>query len=136
VAAFIFFSARFAAFPAWTDRLLAMTRHPLVCFSADPVSVAAARSSRRSITPGVSRGVRPSGHVNLLQVASWRFRRTEFAGLRSPWAVLILLPLFLLFLFLHLLLLAFFLVFLATFISHACSFFAILTRNGEWVLRW
>ena len=51
--------------------------------------------------------------------------------LRSPWAVLILLPLFLLFLFLHLLLLAFFLVFLATFVSHACSFFAIMTRDGE-----
>jgi hypothetical protein len=38
--------------------------------------------------------------------------------------------LFLLFLFLHLLLLAFFLVFLATFVSHACSFFAIMTRDG------
>ena len=51
--------------------------------------------------------------------------------LRSPWAVLILFPLFLLFLFLHLLLLAFFLVFLATFVSHACSFSAIMTRDGE-----
>ena len=51
--------------------------------------------------------------------------------LRSPWAVLILLPLFLLFLFLHLLLLAFFLVFLATFVSHACSFFATMTRDSE-----
>jgi hypothetical protein len=40
-------------------------------------------------------------------------------------------PLFLLFLFLHLLLLAFFLVFLATFVSHACSFSAIMTRDGE-----
>ena len=39
--------------------------------------------------------------------------------LRSPWVVLILFPLFLLFLFRHLLLLAFFLVFLATFVSHA-----------------
>jgi hypothetical protein len=39
--------------------------------------------------------------------------------------------LFLLFLFLQLLLLAFFLVFLATFVSHACSFFAIMTRDGE-----
>ena len=45
--------------------------------------------------------------------------------------VLILLPLFLLFLFLHLLLLAFFLVFLATLVSHACSFFAIMARDGE-----
>jgi hypothetical protein len=51
--------------------------------------------------------------------------------LRSPWAVLILLPLFLLFLFLHLLLLAFFLVFLAALVSHVCSFFAIMTRDGE-----
>jgi hypothetical protein len=51
--------------------------------------------------------------------------------LRSPRAALILLPLFLLFLFLHLLLLAYFLVFLATFVSHACSFFAIMTRDGE-----
>jgi hypothetical protein len=39
--------------------------------------------------------------------------------------------LFLLFLFLHLLLLAFFLVFLATFVADACSFFAIMTRDGE-----
>ena len=51
--------------------------------------------------------------------------------LQRPWAVLILLPLFLLFLFLHLLLLAFFLVFLATFVSHACSLFAMMTRDGE-----
>jgi hypothetical protein len=38
--------------------------------------------------------------------------------------------LFLLFLFLHLLLLAFLLVFLAAFVSHAYSFFAIVTRDG------
>jgi hypothetical protein len=51
--------------------------------------------------------------------------------LRSPWAVLILLPLFLLFLFLHLLLLAFFLVFLATLVSHARSCSVSMTRDGE-----
>ncbi len=51
--------------------------------------------------------------------------------LRSPWAVLILLPLFFLLLLLHLLLLAFFLVFLAAFVSHAFSLFAIMTRDGE-----
>src|SRR5260221_10517504 len=51
--------------------------------------------------------------------------------LRSPWAVLILLPLFLLLLLLHLLLLAFFLVLLATLVSHACSFFVIMIRDGE-----
>jgi hypothetical protein len=39
--------------------------------------------------------------------------------------------LFFLFLFLHLLLLAFFFVFLATFVSQACSFSAIMTRDGE-----
>jgi hypothetical protein len=49
--------------------------------------------------------------------------------LRSLWAVFILLPLFLLFLLFHLLLLALFLIFLATFVSHACSFFAIMTRT-------
>jgi hypothetical protein len=38
--------------------------------------------------------------------------------------------LFLLFLLLQLLLLAFFLVFLATFVSHGCSFFAIMPRDG------
>jgi multisubunit Na+/H+ antiporter MnhG subunit len=38
--------------------------------------------------------------------------------LRSPWPGLVLLPLCLVFLFLHLLLLAFFLVLLATFVSH------------------
>jgi hypothetical protein len=36
-----------------------------------------------------------------------------------------------LFLFLQLLLLAFFLVLLATFVSHTCSLFAIMTRNSE-----
>jgi len=45
--------------------------------------------------------------------------------------VLTLFPLFLLFLFRHLLLLAFFLVFLATFVSHACSFSAIVAGHGE-----
>ena len=51
--------------------------------------------------------------------------------LRSPWPGLVLLPLCLFFLFLHLLLLAFFLVFLATFVSHACSLSAIMTRDRE-----
>jgi hypothetical protein len=51
--------------------------------------------------------------------------------LRSPWPGLVLLPLFLLFLFLHLLLLAFFLVFLATLVSHARSFSAIMIRDPE-----
>ena len=48
----------------------------------------------------------------------------------SSWPVLILLFFFLLFLLRHLLLLAFLLVFLATFVSHACSFSAIMTRDG------
>ena len=52
--------------------------------------------------------------------------------LRSPWpGGLVLLLLLLLFLFRHLLLLAFFLVLLATLVSHACSFSAIMTRDGE-----
>jgi hypothetical protein len=51
--------------------------------------------------------------------------------LRSPWPGLALLPLFLLFLFLHLLLLDLFLVLLATLVSHACSFSAIMARDGE-----
>jgi hypothetical protein len=51
--------------------------------------------------------------------------------LRSPWPGLVLLPLFLLFLFLHLLLLDLFLVLLATFVSHACSFLAIMTLDGD-----
>jgi hypothetical protein len=53
--------------------------------------------------------------------------------LRSPCPGLVLLPLFLLFLFLHLLLLAFFLVFLATLVSHARSCSVSMTRDGEWV---
>jgi hypothetical protein len=51
--------------------------------------------------------------------------------LRSPWPGFVLLLLLLLFLFRHLLLLAFFLVFLATLVSHACSFSAIMTRDAE-----
>ena len=51
--------------------------------------------------------------------------------LRSPWPGLVLLLLILLFLFRQLLLLAFFLVFLATLVSHASSFSAIMTRDGE-----
>jgi hypothetical protein len=51
--------------------------------------------------------------------------------LRSPWLGLVLLFLGLLFPFHHLLLLVFCLVFLATFVSHACSLSAITTRDGE-----
>jgi hypothetical protein len=68
-----------------------------------------------------------------LTSGSWRANRALLTGmspdrdqldsaLRSPWPVLVLLSLFLLFLFVHLLLLALCLVFLATFVSHACSF--------------
>jgi hypothetical protein len=66
--------------------------------------------------------LRPPAAVPRASVAS------SSALLRSPWPVLVLLRLFLLFLFLHLLLLAFFLVFLATLVSHACSFSAIMMR--------
>jgi hypothetical protein len=60
-----------------------------------------------------------------------RSRRKPVGLLRSPWPGLVLLPLFLLFLFLHLLLLAFFLVFLATLVSHARSCSVSMIRNGE-----
>jgi hypothetical protein len=51
--------------------------------------------------------------------------------LRSPWPSLVVLILLLLFLFRQLLLLVFFLVFLATLVSHACSFSTIMTwRSG------
>ena len=51
--------------------------------------------------------------------------------LRSLGPGLVLLLLVLLFLFRQLLLFAFFLVLLATLVSHACSFSAIMTRHGE-----
>ena len=51
--------------------------------------------------------------------------------LRSFWPGLVLLLLLLLFLFRQLLLFVFFLVLLATLVSHACSFSAIMTRHGE-----
>jgi hypothetical protein len=51
--------------------------------------------------------------------------------LRSLWPGLVLLLLLLLFLFRQLLLFVFVLVLLATVVSHACSFSAIMTRHGE-----
>jgi len=51
--------------------------------------------------------------------------------LRRPWPGLVLLLLCPLLLFLHLLLLVLFLVLLATFVSHVCSFSAIVTCNDE-----
>jgi hypothetical protein len=51
--------------------------------------------------------------------------------LRRPWPWLVLLLLLLLFLFRQLLLFVLFLVFLAALVSHACSYSAIMTRNGE-----
>jgi hypothetical protein len=51
--------------------------------------------------------------------------------LRSLWPGLVLLLLILLFLFRQLLLLVLFLVLLATLVSHASSFSAIMTRHGE-----
>jgi hypothetical protein len=51
--------------------------------------------------------------------------------LRSLWPGLVLLLLLLLFLFRQLLLFVLFLVLLATLVSHASSFSAIMTRHGE-----
>ena len=85
---------------------------------------------------GRTAGYKTVGHVRKSKRRGFLFQRDAnadngFEDLRSPWAVLILLPLFLLFLLLQLLLLAFFLVFLATLVSHGCSFFAIMPRDGE-----
>jgi hypothetical protein len=72
----------------------------------------------------------------------WRRRAGYIHNLRSPWQVLVLLPLLLLLLFLHLLLLALFLVFLTTLVSHrsapcsplwlvAASLVRVSTRVGR-----
>jgi hypothetical protein len=89
------------------------------------------RPAGRTVKPcGNPCAVRLDSNAAMSVVALWVWDACERAPqgcgasflLRSPWVVLTLFPLFLLFLFFHLLLLAFFLVFLATFVSHVRSF--------------
>jgi hypothetical protein len=88
----------------------------------------APRSSRPGLSPSGIREV--NGDRLTAGFADDRLLSVSFL-LRSLWPGLVLLLLRLLFLFRQLLLFVFFLVFLATLVSHACSFSAIMTLDGE-----